>query len=478
MKNIFLGISLLSCLCLSAQRYDSVLTQKWASAGWKNEKLDKYEYYTGCREEDQVSHTWNEKDSAWHKKNMLYINYDNDGRIDNLLHREWDTATVTWKPLLRITKAYNQYYEQTGEFSSIIQNGEWKLNERINYYYDQQNFLIQEMLEKRYSEKWYPYQRISYTTDDNGNWVIMLTEKFDTVQNSWHNYTLDSRHYYKNTGRILTDITELWDGTGWQNYRRFINTYSDSGVCMSRIEEQWDASLEQWVSFSGDVYKYADSSGQFLSRAIHQSWDRNENTWKNISQSLYTYSSSCDLLPVKFKSFTVKSQYLDALVKWQTEQEQNTSHYNLQRSVDGINFKTIARINSKKSVSKLSFYYYTDISAINVNNSKIYYRVEEVNENGATSYSETEMITVNYGARNFFVFPNPARHFLRLQINQTMNENTFAIIYDKNGLMQMQYKIATPVLQELNISKLADGTYSIAIVENGVQKFREFFVKY
>ena len=66
---------------------------------------------------------------------------------------------------------------------------------------------------------------------------------------------------------------------------------------------------------------------------------------------------------------------------WVTSTEINVSHFNVQRSTDGITFYTIGKINAK-GASKYSFIDNTNHTGV------VYYRLEMVDKNGSKTYSE------------------------------------------------------------------------------------------
>ncbi len=72
-------------------------------------------------------------------------------------------------------------------------------------------------------------------------------------------------------------------------------------------------------------------------------------------------------------------------VSWQTAIEINVSHFNVQRSLDGLLFNTVGKVYAK-GASKYSFIDNKNLSGV------IYYRLEIVDKNGALSYSEVKEI--------------------------------------------------------------------------------------
>ncbi len=92
---------------------------------------------------------------------------------------------------------------------------------------------------------------------------------------------------------------------------------------------------------------------------------------------------SYDPLPVKLVSFTGIRHGNSVTVSWVTVEEFMSSHFILERSTDGINFKQIARVNSKVNSNSISEYQVEDILPQDISNSpNIFYRLSEVSLEG------------------------------------------------------------------------------------------------
>ncbi len=98
-------------------------------------------------------------------------------------------------------------------------------------------------------------------------------------------------------------------------------------------------------------------------------------------------------LPVKLKTFTGKNAGTVNNLNWETAEEQNFSHFELQRSADGIHFSSLAQVEANRS-SNGSKYAYTDASPFEGRN---IYRLNMVDIDGKSSLSEVVTLTVKGG---------------------------------------------------------------------------------
>jgi hypothetical protein len=110
-------------------------------------------------------------------------------------------------------------------------------------------------------------------------------------------------------------------------------------------------------------------------------------------------------LPVRLVSFT--GQQLDGQVqlKWQSSSEENTSHFEVERSADGKNFSQVLTKKAQGNSSSLVSYNALDNSPLSGTS---YYRLKMVDLDGTFEYSK--LVSVNSeGTVLVRVYPNPSR---------------------------------------------------------------------
>ena len=142
---------------------------------------------------------------------------------------------------------------------------------------------------------------------------------------------------------------------------------------------------------------------------------------------------------------------------WVTASEINISHFNVQRSIDGINFITVSKVVAK-GASKYSFIDNSNLTGV------VYYRLEVVDKNGALSYSEIKQLIIDNG--QLIISPNPAKDFITISGGIVKEVR----ISDVSGRVLLTSKD-----KKIDIRSLVSGVYYIAIETiNGnhvVQKF-------
>lgn len=166
-------------------------------------------------------------------------------------------------------------------------------------------------------------------------------------------------------------------------------------------------------------------------------------------------------LPVKFVGFTVTRKDNDVLIQWSTSEEINAEMYEVERSIDGTNWNTIAYVAAVGNSSATNNYSFTD-KKISVK--VAHYRIKEIDLDGKTVYTSIKSIkSENVAATEIKIAA--IQNKILLQFPQEVKGNITIRFVSRNGQVVDQQNINNPVGQVVLNSKLT-GNYIIA-VSNG-----------
>lgn len=155
--------------------------------------------------------------------------------------------------------------------------------------------------------------------------------------------------------------------------------------------------FELWTSEDGSAFTQSGGTLQFANdnnmHALELGTVLNIKAFRIVVLSSYTAGDLAALgdvrayndvtsLPVTLTSFTAKANKNSVNLAWATASELNASHYNVTRSIDGVNFAKIGRVTA---ANKASNYVYTDFSPAKGTN---YYQLIEEDFDGKTQKSE------------------------------------------------------------------------------------------
>ncbi len=166
-------------------------------------------------------------------------------------------------------------------------------------------------------------------------------------------------------------------------------------------------------------------------------------------------SLSGSTLPLSLLSFSGMLQSNYNKINWQTTNEINTSHFIVQRSVNGTTFTNIGRVEATNT-SGNNDYSLTDANPINGVN---FYRLQMVDIDGKTAYSSIIKIVFT-GKNELQVFPNPAKNTITLSGLQ--NKGTIKIIAADGKVVKQLTANGGSML--VDISSLAKGIYILQYI--------------
>jgi hypothetical protein len=204
------------------------------------------------------------------------------------------------------------------------------------------------------------------------------------------------------------------------------------------------------------------TSGSCISTAYAYTYT--EITTTNVACSkVATIPFSCPL-PVSWLYFKGEKFNGGNLLSWATASEENASHFEIQRSENGLDFETVGVVAARGNSSQVTNYSGTDLG--NFTN-VVYYRLKQVDVDGKFQYSAT--IAVNSSSQVYSILPNPGNGIVYI----TGGSESFTLsVLDLQGrlIISNEEMNSGGVLNLENVSK---GVYLIQIMEAGeVQTLR------
>jgi hypothetical protein len=182
------------------------------------------------------------------------------------------------------------------------------------------------------------------------------------------------------------------------------------------------------------------------------------------------FLGSLAAVPVEFASFQVnRSGKNNVFVNWTTASEINNEYFDIQRSIDGVNFENIQRVNGAGNSNNTKSYNYDDMG---LKPAIYYYRIKQVDYDGMFAYSQIR--TVNLTEENILnvnqIYPNPFGAELNITINTTKSGTVTVTLFDINGreVSTTAYG-AIEGIQTLNLNtnQLENGLYIVEISTMG-----------
>jgi len=172
-------------------------------------------------------------------------------------------------------------------------------------------------------------------------------------------------------------------------------------------------------------------------------------------------------LPVSFISFNANCEGNKVMITWKTAQEQNSSHFNVERSVDGTRWTVIGNLPAAGNAGSESSYSFADNNPVQNG----YYRIAQYDLDGKVQY--TSILRSSCNATDVFsLWPNPVHDRVFINI-VTANESQAMIkLFDSKGALVKVQKAT--VLQGSNqfsvdMKSLTNGVYQLYLDWNNGQ---------
>jgi Secretion system C-terminal sorting domain len=187
--------------------------------------------------------------------------------------------------------------------------------------------------------------------------------------------------------------------------------------------------------------------------------------WNGGGAPILYANSGCTVpataLPVEWLSFTAyRDEYVRQTdIEWATATESNNQYFDVERTIDGINWTVITRVNGAGTSSQPHNYSAVDPNPENGIN---YYRIKQVDFNGQFSYSTIVPVQFENSAVVYTVFPSPSDG--QFTLNGPMKKGDQIEIFSLSGQLIRREIITAEASQfDLNLNDLAAGTYMLRI---------------
>jgi hypothetical protein len=177
------------------------------------------------------------------------------------------------------------------------------------------------------------------------------------------------------------------------------------------------------------------------------------------------------VLPLQFISFAAtKTDQTTAKLNWQTATLEIPVSFEIERSVNSIDF---VKIGTVKSTSFTRYEFFDN----GMQSGKSYYRIKMIGTDGTIVYTDIKTLN-NDGSGQLMVFPNPAKDVIHLMSPDDFVNNKVTIqVYSIDGRLYIEKNITrAAAIEQINISTLAAGRYVIKTFAGDVKFVQQITV--
>ncbi|WP_221390557.1 M1 family aminopeptidase [Dyadobacter sp. NIV53] len=169
-------------------------------------------------------------------------------------------------------------------------------------------------------------------------------------------------------------------------------------------------------------------------------------------------------LPVTFTYTKVACNENKVEISWGTSSELNADYFEIQKSVNALNWEKIGSVDAAGNSEKSKNYSFTDPF---VSSQKSYYRIVENDRDGKVQYTRIlEKSCSAFQESPLMILPNPTDNQLKISLASSKNAIIEASIYDIFGrliLSKNEIKLDNDGLGSVSVSVLHAGLYVLKI---------------
>jgi trimeric autotransporter adhesin len=195
------------------------------------------------------------------------------------------------------------------------------------------------------------------------------------------------------------------------------------------------------------------------------------------SFSTFYFGGALSALPVDL--ITLKGKYNDqsVLLNWKTVTEVNSSHFSIERSGDGRNYKAIGTVAANGNSATQVNYSYLDFDVVNQSSKDFYYRLKMFDNIGTYKYSNAISVSLPGSTGIVSVFPNPVVNDLKAAVMSPVTGNASWRVIDNTGRTILY---GNTLLRKgnntlsINMDKLSVGSYYLYVAGDGINVKTKF----
>ncbi|MGB1038752.1 MAG: T9SS type A sorting domain-containing protein [Bacteroidia bacterium] len=178
-------------------------------------------------------------------------------------------------------------------------------------------------------------------------------------------------------------------------------------------------------------------------------------------------------VPIELIAFTAKwtnESKMHSVLQWVTASERNNSHFDIERSTDGVSFYKIGSQKGAGNSNSKKQYEYDDDLSYEINN-VFYYRLKQIDFDLHYEYTKVCRIERNRNREIVILYPNPFESSITLETSNFSGISTLEIS-DLSGRILKTIAIDSEYVNKTKIplSNLQYGTYYLTITNDNYKK--------
>jgi len=267
----------------------------------------------------------------------------------------------------------------------------------------------------------------------------------------------------------------IYDGQSYNRRYVYINADETGGANVQTLTTTWVTLFSitfnnLQASFPQGGYGYLQETADFINASL------TDEVGANIPIDVTSLSVplGSGTLPVTFTKYDITCNDKGALLSWSTGSEQNSSRFEIQRSLNGVDWTSIDNVAAAGNSTDQRNYQYLDLYG-----GTAFYRIRQVDIDGRFVYTAVKRTECQKSQYDVALYPVPARDNLNVVIRSEINTRTEIQILDING--RSLRRVAVQINKgnnniQLSVGNLPAGQYMLVGSDPSIQINKKFTI--
>jgi hypothetical protein len=265
---------------------------------------------------------------------------------------------------------------------------------------------------------------------------------------------------------VYWDVTSSASNPKRKMYFSWLGVLDNGRNMMQATTWRSDAPYTTWTRAAGPVTDVSGSNPRQYNPAAATTED---------VPGRFTVSDLATPLPVELTAFAARREGVDARLDWNTASEKNNAYFDIERSRDGLVFERAGQVAGQGSSTAAHDYSFRDPKVVQYGVPTLYYRLRQVDEDGAASYSTVRTVAVESAtALLVSAWPNPsAGAGPHIRIEQPGENPLTVTLTDATGRQLAVYRTTARFCEGLfatETAALASGVYLLRVTTTGTSQ--------
>ena len=173
-------------------------------------------------------------------------------------------------------------------------------------------------------------------------------------------------------------------------------------------------------------------------------------------------------LPIDLVSFDATQEGENVILKWVTSSEINNSHFDLERSLDGVRFEVIGQVEGSGNSTEVLSYSFTDQNPFDGTS---YYRLKQTDFDGTSEYFEVVTVRIDVEGTIFHIFPNPVKNIANIHLDENITSEAHIELLTSTGkLLEVIPVNQNGGIMDINVNNYPAGVYHLRLVDRGINE--------